>query len=131
MRNKEKTVVVIGTMDTKGLELAYLAEQIKAAGCRTLLMDVGTRGESGVTADIPVEKVVGCIGEKIEAIRSLPRGDAVEKMCRAAAACLNQIVDSGKAHRFGRIRGHNYLLRGHASTSIWNPEIYGFYPGFR
>jgi uncharacterized protein (UPF0261 family) len=98
MSNKAKTVVVIGTMDTKGLELAYLAEQIKATGCRALLMDVGVQGESEVATDIPVEKVVGCIGEKIEAIRSLPRGDAVEKICRAAAVCLNQIVDSGKAH---------------------------------
>ncbi len=31
MSNKAKTVVVIGTMDTKGLELAYLAAQIKTA----------------------------------------------------------------------------------------------------
>jgi len=33
MREKLKTVVVMGTLDTKGPELAYLAQQVRSAGC--------------------------------------------------------------------------------------------------
>ena len=52
-----RTVVVMGTMDTKGQELAYLAERVKAAGCRALLMDVGAHSRSPVPADIPAEEL--------------------------------------------------------------------------
>lgn len=95
---KTKAIVVIGTMDTKGLEIAYLGEQIRAAGYRALLMDVGARAQSTIAADIPVEKVVAAIGEKIETIRAMPRGEAVEQICRAAAVCLDRIFKDGDAH---------------------------------
>ena len=37
-----KPVYVVGTADTKGEELAYLADRIKAAGGSPLRVDVGT-----------------------------------------------------------------------------------------
>lgn len=98
MRNKPKTIVVIGTMDTKSPELDYLAERVAAADCNALLMDVGVHGKSRVVADIPVEKIVAVIGEEIEAVRALSRGDAVEKISRAAAVYLNRLFEDGKAH---------------------------------
>ena len=52
MPEASKTIIVMGTMDTKGPELAYLAQQISSAGCRALLMDVGAAAESDTDADI-------------------------------------------------------------------------------
>ncbi|MGW8303757.1 MAG: Tm-1-like ATP-binding domain-containing protein [Desulfobacterales bacterium] len=93
-----KTIVVMGTMDTKGPELAYLAQQISSAGCRALLMDVGAAAESDTDADITAAQVAAFINEDINAVRALPRGEAVEKMVAAAAACLQHRVQSGEAH---------------------------------
>ena len=36
-----KTIAVLGTLDTKGEEHAYVAEIIRSRGHRTLLIDVG------------------------------------------------------------------------------------------
>ena len=38
-----KRIYVVGTADTKGEELAYLAERVKAAGGEPLVVDVGIR----------------------------------------------------------------------------------------
>jgi len=93
-----KTIVVMGTMDTKGLELAYLARQVTAAGCRAVLMDVGTHTAGDIAADLTAAQVTAAIGQDIEAIRALPRGEAVEKMVAAASAFLQNKIQSGQAH---------------------------------
>ncbi len=97
MADQQKTIVVIGTMDTKGSELTYLAKQVAAAGCKALLMDVGVSVKSREHADIPVEQVAEAIGEDAHRIRKLPRGEAVEKICRAAASCLGRIIAANGA----------------------------------
>ena len=98
MPEPTKTIVVMGTMDTKGPELVYLAQRVASAGCRALLMDVGAAAESDTDADITAAQVAAFINEDINAVRALPRGEAVEKMVAAAAACLQHRVQSGEAH---------------------------------
>ena len=98
MPEASKTVIVMGTMDTKGPELAYLAQQVTSAGCRAILMDVGAHAESDTTADISAAQVAAVMDEDIETIRSLPRGEAVEKMVAAASVYLQNMVQTGEAH---------------------------------
>ena len=93
-----KTVIVIGTVDTKGPELAYLKDQVIASGCQALLMDVGVHNQSDTAADINAGEVARTIGEDIEVLRALPRGEAVEKISNAAAAHLSQLVAEDNAH---------------------------------
>lgn len=93
-----KTVIVIGTVDTKGPELAYLKEQVIASGCQALLMDVGVHNESETSDDIPAGEVARAIGEDIDMLRALPRGEAVEKISNAAAVHLSRLVAEDKAH---------------------------------
>src|SRR2546428_360602 len=38
----QKTVVLVGTLDTKGAEYQYLCDRLKLSGVKTLLVDVGT-----------------------------------------------------------------------------------------
>jgi uncharacterized protein (UPF0261 family) len=98
MSKEPRTVVVMGTMDTKGRELAYMAQRVREAGCRPLLMDVGAHNASDVMADIPVDQVVAASGEDIAAIRAMPRGEAVEKISLAASAFLAAMITAGEAH---------------------------------
>jgi uncharacterized protein (UPF0261 family) len=98
MHDPSKAIIVLGTMDTKGPELAYLAQQIEAAGMRSLLMDVGVHTASDIPANISAAQVAAVIDEDIEAIRFLPRGEAVEKMVSAASKTLSRLIESGDAH---------------------------------
>ena len=98
MSKSPKGIVIMGTMDTKGPELVYLAEQVAAAGCRSILMDVGVHAPSNVKTDISAAEVAAVVDEDIAAVRELPRGEAVEKMISAAAAKLNELVAAGQAH---------------------------------
>jgi uncharacterized protein (UPF0261 family) len=93
-----KTVVVMGTMDTKGRELAYLAQRVREAGCRGLLMDVSARAGGDVSADIPVDRVAAAAGRDIALFRAMPRGEAVETISMAAASYLKRMIDAGEAH---------------------------------
>ena len=93
-----KILVVLGTLDTKGVELAYLAERVRAAGCRPLLVDVGVGRPASVEPDISAAEVLAAAGETIDAVRALPRGEAVEKISQAAAQCLLKLIAAGEAH---------------------------------
>ena len=42
-----RTVAVIGTLDTKGTEVAFLAEQTRARGCDTLVIEAGVFEPTG------------------------------------------------------------------------------------
>lgn len=47
------TVLLIGTLDTKGPETAYLRDRVRDQGCDTLVLNSGILGEAvGLDADI-------------------------------------------------------------------------------
>lgn len=57
------TVVVMGTLDTKGAELQYVQRIIAESGLNTLLMDTGVLGTPSIKADIPREEVARAGGQ--------------------------------------------------------------------
>jgi uncharacterized protein (UPF0261 family) len=52
-------VYAIATMDTKGGELAFVADCLRSAGVEVLTVDVGTQGEPTIQPDIPRSSVSG------------------------------------------------------------------------
>ena len=48
-----KTVLLIGTLDTKGREYEYIRDLIRARGLETFVLDAGVLGEPAFTPDIP------------------------------------------------------------------------------
>ncbi len=78
-----KRIYVVGTADTKGEELAYLAERIAAAGGNPVIVDVGTKTpaiEPGIkAADVARHGPAGTV----EALASGDRGRAVAAMAEA------------------------------------------------
>ena len=55
--NKQKTVLIIATLDSKGPEALFVKKVIEERGLKTLVMDIGTTGKSLFNADIPSHKV--------------------------------------------------------------------------
>ena len=53
----ERTVLLIGTLDTKGAEFDFLRDRLHQADVGVLLADVGTLEPASATADISREQV--------------------------------------------------------------------------
>ena len=80
-----KTILIIGTLDTKAKELAYLRKWIEAEGVNSLLMDVGCKSEpSGQSADIPCNRVAEESGKTFSEVMQLDKISAVKQMTRGA-----------------------------------------------
>ncbi|MBW3622005.1 MAG: Tm-1-like ATP-binding domain-containing protein [Armatimonadetes bacterium] len=91
------TVAVVGTLDTKGQEFAFLCEVIREQGCTPLLLDCGVMGEPFLTPDLPREEIARAAGEVAADLRSRgDRGAAVEAMARGAAQIVRQLYEDGK-----------------------------------
>lgn len=88
------TVVLVGTLDTKGAEYAWLAERITAAGCSVLLVDAGVLGDPLTRADISSREVASAAGAELAQLRAAgDRGAALAVMARGVAAivtCLHR-----------------------------------------
>lgn len=92
-----KTVVLIGTLDTKGEELEFLRRRLAASGVTPLLVDVGTLEPPQVEPDVDRWEVAAETGadlEKLAAARD--RGRAVSAMAEAASVLVRRL------HREGR-----------------------------
>jgi len=94
------TIALLGTMDTKGVEHGFVAEQIRARGHRTLVIDLGTVGPPQLQPDVTCEEVARIAGLDLAALVARhDRGDAVATMSMAAPMILS------KLHTEGRIDG--------------------------
>ena len=77
------TVLLIGTLDTKGDEYAYLAERLKLGGVDVLVADTGTGGPPhGLEPDIGAAEVAREAGADVA-----PHGATLEDGYRAAEVC--------------------------------------------
>src|SRR5262245_24938177 len=93
-----KTILLIGTLDTKGHEIVYLRERVRALGLDTLVLDSGILGEPlGCEADISRAEVARAAGYDIDALRTIgTRGAAVERMVEGVQRLANELYTAGK-----------------------------------
>ena len=92
------TVLLIGTLDTKGDELAFVAERLRAAGVDVLVADAGTAGPPhGLVPDIGAARAGRRGRRRPRALTTAAR--PVGTMAAAAAALARRL------HAEGRIDG--------------------------
>jgi uncharacterized protein (UPF0261 family) len=95
----DRTVVLVGTLDTKGDEYAYLRERLRLHGVATLLVDVGTLDPPRTEPDIDRREVAAAAGIELdELVAARDRGRAVSAMATAAAAIVRRLYDEGRCH---------------------------------
>ena len=91
------TVLLIGTLDTKGEEYAYLRDRLRQAGVDVLLADVGTLEPPSVEPDATRDEVAAATGVDLAAIAAdQDRGAAVSAMAEAAAGFARRLHDEGR-----------------------------------
>ena len=90
-----KTAYVVGTFDTKGEELTYVAELIRRAGARAITIDVSTQTHAA-TADVPNTEVAGYHPDTPDFLgNTTDRGRAVTMMSEALGEFLLTRTDLG------------------------------------
>lgn len=90
------TVVLLGTLDTKAAELAYLSERVLQAGCDVVLVDAGVHGDSR-GADVPADEVAAAAGvDRAALARAGDQGAAVSAMTRGAEVVARRLYDEGR-----------------------------------
>jgi uncharacterized protein (UPF0261 family) len=84
-----KTIALIGTLDTKGEEIAFLRSLIRTRGHRAIIMDTGILGKPFLQADISREEIARNGGEDIDTLKE--KGDEALAQ-RIMAAGLKKII---------------------------------------
>ncbi|TSA32307.1 MAG: UPF0261 family protein [Opitutales bacterium] len=91
------TIAVLGTLDSKGEEHAFVAALIAQHGHKPLLIDVGTGGPATVQPDITREQVAAAIGLDLASLMAKKdRGACVIAMTHAAPALVSKLAADGR-----------------------------------
>ena len=92
-------VALVGTLDTKGPDFAFLAGRLRAAGVEVVAVDAGTGEPAGLAPDIDGEAVAAAAGTSRAELRAAgDRGRAVTEMGRGAAAVVADLAARGRVH---------------------------------
>lgn len=93
----KKTIMVVGTYDTKDDELEYIAERIRHVGGEVLTMDVSVLGDPSSATDISKHDVAEEGGSSIkEAIDSKSENIAMQIMATGAAIMTRRLYKEGR-----------------------------------
>jgi uncharacterized protein (UPF0261 family) len=106
------SVVLIGTLDTKGREVDYVRQELRACGVETLVIDAGVKDPPVTKADIPRETVFEAAGTTLAALQA--QGDRGTAVTAAAEGVRIVILD---LFRKGQVSGV-LALGGSAGTTI-------------
>lgn len=99
MNAMDRTILVVGTFDTKDDELNYLCSIIIAQHGKVLTMDVSVLGNPTNRTDISKHDVAAAGDSSVEvAIASRNENIAMQIMAQGSAKLASKLVASGKVH---------------------------------
>lgn len=118
-----KRIYVVGTADTKGEELAFLADAIAATGAVVARVDVGTRGET-MPVDVSAEEVAGHHPDGGGAVLGIDdRGAAVAAMAVAFTRFVQSRSDISGMIGIGGGGGTSIVTSGMRTLPLGLPKI--------
>lgn len=111
-----KNVVIVGTLDTKGPEIAYLRDRLRGLGLDTTVIDSGILGEPvGIVPDISHAEAATYAGTTIEALQNAgSRGRAVEGMRTALKRLVVKLYEEGRLQAIVSMGGAEGAVMGAA-----------------
>lgn len=119
-----KTIAVLGTLDTKGEEHAFVADLIRQRGHIPLLIDVGTGSDPTITPDITRFEVAAAGGVDLEALMARKdRGECVVAMSEIATVIVARLAAEGRIHGI-------LSLGGGGGTALGTSAMRGLPVGF-
>ncbi len=115
-----KTVVLIGTLDTKGPEMAYLRDRLQALGLSTTVIDSGILGEPlDIVPDIDHGQAATYGGTTIDALQKAgSRGKAVAGMREALRNLTLTLYEKGELDAVVSMGGAEGAVMGAAAMMV-------------
>ena len=108
-----KSIVIIGSANTKGDQLQYLREKIESRGHRAILMDVGMGGEAPFETEVSAEEIARLAGRDINDIMvSKDRFDITSAMSEGARLKALDLLSTGKLDGIVSLGGTTIALIG-------------------
>ncbi|MGK3207821.1 Tm-1-like ATP-binding domain-containing protein [Amycolatopsis sp. MEPSY49] len=114
---------VVGTFDTKGGELAYVAGLIAAAGVAVRTVDLSTSGSGGDGVDVPAAQVAAAHPDGPEAVFTGDRGSAVAAMAEAFRRYLPTAPELAGVLGLGGSGGTALITPGMRELPVGVPKI--------
>jgi uncharacterized protein (UPF0261 family) len=110
-------IALIGTLDTKGAEIGYVRDRLRALGARPLVVDSGILGEpAGIEPDVTRADVARAAGYDLGEIRGAgSRGAAVQLMLEGVRAVVLEAYGEGRVHGVLCLGGAEGALLGAAA----------------
>ncbi len=119
-----KTILIVSTVDTKGVETFYLRDRIKALGKTPVVLDLSMRPTGGTEVDIPPDRVAAAGGSSLEEIlASRERSKNTAVMTKGAASLALSLWSEGKIHGIIGIGGSTGSLM---ATDVMRALPFGF-----
>ncbi len=90
-------VALLGTLDTKGREYAFLRERLRELGVEVLVVDAGIHEPVGIEPDIRREEVASAAGADVAVLAAArDRGTAINAMAAGAEAVATRLHAEGR-----------------------------------
>jgi uncharacterized protein (UPF0261 family) len=119
-----KNIVILATLDTKGIETHYVREQIEKLGERALVIDVGVVGQPATKADITRQEVAEAGGTPLATLLEKPdREVAAPIMADGATKIITKLAEEGKIHGIVSMGGTQGTT---LATKVMRALPYGF-----
>ena len=115
-------VLVVGTCDTKGEQLRFTRDLLRAAGLDALLVDIGTRGQGG-RADVGPGEVAASLGTDAPSVFVDDRGLAVTRMGQALQRFVEGCDDIAGIIGLGGSGGTSMIARAMQQLPVGLPKI--------
>ena len=115
-------ILVVGTADTKGEELAYLADRIAAAGAMPVLVDVGI-GAAKTSTIIANTEIAACHPDGMVFLGKGDRGIAVTAMGQSLRRWLERRKDFDAIIGIGGGGGTSIITEGMQALPIGLPKL--------
>jgi uncharacterized protein (UPF0261 family) len=92
-----KTIAIVGSLDTKGQEFAFLKAEIEKRGCATLVVDTGVLGEAVFEPDVSRDRVAQAGGSNLsQLVERKDRGEAMAVMTKGVAEVARELYEGGR-----------------------------------
>jgi len=97
MTRSKKKIVLIGRLDSKGEEYAYIRDIIVRGGFEAIVVDTGTRGVPQLQPDVSREVVSRAAGLEIQdVVDRTDESKEIQVMMKGAVRTVQILYDSGR-----------------------------------
>jgi uncharacterized protein (UPF0261 family) len=97
LEKSKKTIVLVGRLDSKGKEYAYVRDVFLRGGFNVVVVDAGTRGTPQFKPDISREEVARAVGVEIHnVVDRTDESKEIQIMMEGASRITRRLYESGK-----------------------------------